>query len=378
VTVALLALAGCSGAPGDRSPTANETVTIQPAQTATPTATQAVDFDRAPPGVSASGVRMEPLLRSHVQELRNRSHTITIRETWHSDSRQTTTSRVVRSGREGASVTRSYSPQPIRSIAWTNGSTTARRYSVLGNDTGARYQFNSSGIRVRSAAEQRRVIRLLTATNFSAVDSSERNDTVVTILESRSVPDNRTLQRVLQTTDVTRSHVRVAVRESGRVAALTWNATVRSRSGAVDLAYQYAVTDVGATTVPRPPWIETAKARATRLNASLDPNASHLRLEHRGGDPVPADAFVRWRTGLRDRPQNTQFGLRLEAKETAYAWIANGSIQFDRDPPVNRTTERLSRGLLLRFATSRGLPIDTVYGVPTRSESETSTPSSAD
>jgi hypothetical protein len=344
-------------------------------RTATATETPAsVDYDHTPPGVNESGVNTLPLLTAHLEGLQGTSYAITVREMQRRGERSTTTSRVVRVGDSAASVVRSYSSNPVRSVAWTNGTTTVRRYTVPEPDTDARYEYNSSRLRLRQVTGQQRVLGLLTTTNFTAVDTVERNGSTVTTLASADTPGNETLRRWFGTTDVSTYRVGVTATEAGQITSLTLNATVGPSAQSTDVGYHYALSDVGTTTVERPDWLGTANQRATRLNATLPENASYLRVEHENGDAVPADAMVRWSSNPRTRPRTTELGVRIEPGDTVYASVTNGSVQFDRERPRNDTTEELASGLFLQFATQRGLPVATVSGIPSRSSENATDP----
>jgi hypothetical protein len=368
--LALLTLAGCSGAPGQYSPVATDTVTTTPENatgaTVSPTTNASIDYEQAPPGVNESGVNTLALLSPHFEQLRNNSHTITIRTTHQRGERSVTQGKVVQVDGSTARVATTYSTSPVRSLAWSNGTTTARRDTAAGTEGLSRYTFDSRQIQLRQASGQRRVIGFLSATNFTAVDSTVESGTTLTALESVGTPGNRTARELFRTTDVSGYTVRVVVTEAGLITGIEVNATVGPARRAVAWTERYTVSEVGSTTVGRPAWIETAKQEATQLDATLSENASYLRVEHRGGAAIAEDAMVQWTTNPRRQPRTAALGIAVESGDTIYASVANGSIQFSRERPAKETSDVLSSGLLLRFATAEGLRIGSVYGVPSQ------------
>lgn len=378
----VLVLAGCAGGPiepdqgTELAPESTTPSVEKPPSTPSPVnvsanrqATGSVDFANAPPGVNKSGIQMSTLLRSHLRSLGENSHTITIQQQSQRQGQPQSSQRIVRVNNDSVSVTKRQSGR--NSEAWTNGSLTARRYKASGAANDTRFSFNETPIRIQQVSGQRLLIGLLTATNFSAVETTQQRGRNITILQSTGKPDERIKRQLFRAQNLTAYDVRVGATERGRIDGLALNVTT---SQGTKLRYRYVLTRVGSTSVDKPQWIDEASRRATRLNATLGGNESYLAVEQIGGDPIPANARIRWSSGPSKRPSGARIDRAITPGDTVYVSVVNDSLRFSRSPPANGTTDRLSNGLFLQFSTAKGVPIASAFDIPAKPSRNASAP----
>lgn len=270
VTVAVV-LAGCSAfAPSAGSDEPTATVTPVPVPTDAPgTATET----RTPsvgqfPGISPDGVvDGEALFAAHVAYLSNRSFTVS----W---SRAT-------AGGSGAAA---HSFQ--RFVAVANGTTYLRRNAgERFDETETVYVAGGSGYRRLASGNGTRVTRF-TPSMVTKRDSRERFSRfgafeVVSFIEQgyNDVDvverDGRTYARIFTQTapgqldaiydsyDVRNFTGTIWVTQEGYVRAVQYRFELRSNIERIAVAWRYAYTRVGATTVTEPEWVSRARANAT-------------------------------------------------------------------------------------------------------------------
>ncbi|MFC3476943.1 hypothetical protein [Halobacterium litoreum] len=271
--VALLVLAGCSGASAPSDPTATGTTT-DAATTDEPTTSPATTTQSAasgyPPGVSADGVEnASALAEAHRASVVERGAVLTATTRTNGTVNNRTvavdaseTARLTANASElrwsvSATTTRGNATTRLDERYYANESTLVSRVEREGNVTVRSRNRSSFWNRaVLGAASKARIVNVtLSNANYAVADVAERDGRTVTTL----VAENGTYSG---RQPVVEYNATVTVAESGRVLSLTrsWTSeTDRSRTRYVsELAWS------PATSVERPGWADDA----TPVNAS--------------------------------------------------------------------------------------------------------------
>jgi hypothetical protein len=248
--VALVVLAGCAGLTGG-DPTPRDTVS----PVAVPTTGEGY-----PPGVDEAGVSPSSLAAAHDRALAGTSFTFVRRQRVVANGTVWTTDRERRVAADGTYTGRlnRTAPEPplqgvppVRFAYWTNGTATAY-YRESSRGPGS-YAWSDGTPPVVDVTGSRTVERLFRAVEPSVV---ERREGVVLVGSSDRLPD--ALSPSLGLADPRDVSLTARVAPDGVVTRwrLTYVATADGRS--VRVVRDTRVTAVGATTVERPAWIDTA------------------------------------------------------------------------------------------------------------------------
>lgn len=241
--VLVVALAGCTGGGGGGTTTAPGTPTP-------------IDGD-APPGVTATNVDTDALVAAHLDALDNRSYTMTVEQSGGESGFSVTTQAAA--GRLPALIDVEGQGATQEVYVTTNGSYELRQAG--GDRTVRRTQENASTI----PTGERYIRQALADGNVSYTGTVERDGQTLHRVRA-GLPD---LNRQIEDARVTWFEVQLLVDDSGLVHSLSYRLTVERDGTESDLRIGMDVTDVGATTVPEPDWID---------DASTDPNATTRTL----------------------------------------------------------------------------------------------------
>ncbi|WP_277552805.1 hypothetical protein [Halobaculum limi] len=257
-----LVVAGCSGgAPG------GEPRTVNPALAETPTASPTPDASDLPPGVSEARVDLQTLLATHQSALSDRSLTHDL------DRRYVTPNGTVRAHvveRTRADPIRLYRTTTVEGDWGANVATVGGNRSVWRNDTLTvqRFDGDAASVVVDTEVPSRR--------GYDATGASTLADLLgpYTLAYDGTVTrDGQTLHR-LTLGDVREPSVplrrnltvSVFVTPSGIVDAATVRYRTTEFGPTVWVTAQFGLSNVSATTVPRPAWVDAALAE--RENSS--------------------------------------------------------------------------------------------------------------
>lgn len=132
------------------------------------------------------------------------------------------------------------------------------------------------------------------------------------------------------------------VTEDGVVRRLSATVQIVRNDRLLEVENEYAVSDIGSTTVEQPGWVETARSRAPALQASIRDDRRGIVYDHTGGDPVIAGTTVGiHRHGSRALAADESSRLQepLEPGQTLVAYVAGdrvehslGDLPSDADP----------------------------------------------
>jgi hypothetical protein len=244
--VFLVALAGCTGGGGD--------------PTTTPSTPTPIDGD-APPGVTATDIDTDTLVSAHLDALDNRSYTITVEQSSGGNSISVTSR--AEAGRLPALIDVEGQGAIQEVYVTTNASYELRQGG--GEQTIRRTQENASTI----PTGERYVRQVLADGNLSYTGTVERDGRTLHRLRA-GLPD---LNRQIEDGRATWFEAELLVDESGLVHSLSYRLTVERDGTESDLRIEMDLTDIGATTVDEPSWID---------DASTDPNATTRTLSNSG------------------------------------------------------------------------------------------------
>jgi len=247
--VAMLALAGCSSAPG---PAGTETETVTPAPVP-----EARGFA---PGVTAGGMNVSTVLTAHKRQLQNRSYTLTTTLAVRNQSmravqwRERSVTRVA-PGTTPVAVTTTYSePRAadgvVRTQLYYDGSTTRRSVTANGSVSVQRFDHRTSVDPTNAD--------LLGNVFFQLTDVRIRRGASGATVVSGTVRYPRLLPTPPNVQANGRATVTASVRQSGLVERMVigYDAGASENPTRVRLVTQ--ITDRGTTTVERPTWATTS------------------------------------------------------------------------------------------------------------------------
>jgi hypothetical protein len=254
--VATVALAGCAGLVGsDSTDTAAGTVTPAPVPT---------DGEPLPPGVTESGVSVVGLTETHAARLRAANYTYVSRQRVVEDGtvlRRTNRTRRVAAGagQYAGRYDRTVLGFPVGAVPgtmdyWTNGSVYATQRFVDGEPEF--YGWSSGGHPTEDIDGSAFLARVLRAVAVSVVDRENGATLVGAELRDPDALPNPPYMTAPHNVSLT-----ATVTDDGVVTRwrLAYDTTVENRS--VRVVRITRITDVGRTTVGRPPWIDTARER---------------------------------------------------------------------------------------------------------------------
>lgn len=252
----LLVVAGCSGTPVADPSTVDEVATPAPVPT------ESLPEDRIAPGVSTDGiVDPERLADAHNEYLHERSYTrvsgttyrfengtVLARNTFNRSHAPATNRQLLERDSVGG-------PGPRTNYTeWANGTVAVERIERDGavrytwrERPDERYRHHGGGI-ATFIAEQ----------DPTVVGKRQANGTTEYVLVSRNATGLRLLEQVEATRETTPRLVAVVTRE-GLVRSAQVTVRGRYHGTPVRVRLHYAITDVGETTVARPPWLDEAR-----------------------------------------------------------------------------------------------------------------------
>lgn len=247
--VLVLVLAGCSGAPGQ---TGTETRTVTPAPVP-----EARGFA---PGVTAGGMNISAVLASHKGQLQDRSYTLTTtlsvrnRSTQAVQWRQRSVTRVA-AGKTPIAVTTTYSEPldhdgAVRTDLYYDGSTTRR--SITANGSVSFEQFDH-----RTSVDPTNA-NLLGNVFFQLTDVRIRRGDGDATVVSGTLRYPRLLPTPPNVQADGRATVTASIRASGVVDRMVVGYDAGSSARPARVRTTTRITDLGTTTVQRPPWMGNA------------------------------------------------------------------------------------------------------------------------
>lgn len=258
----VVVLAGCSGGGTTTAPPNAD------GPGTTPTQTPVAVPDDAPPGITASGIDADALVSAHTDALSQRNYTLSVRQRIGDGGLDVTA--LVGTDRSPALIdlatatanrTTYVGADAVYERRLDAGNQTVRRIDTVSVPTGATY-----------------VQQVLDDANFSYNGTVER--------------DGRTLYRVdAHLDDLTRTfsdaepvyfHGQLLVTESGIVTDLTYDLSIDVNQTRRELSVRATVTDIGATDVPRPDWVERAGNGSTGTTRTLSEPALGTTLSVSG------------------------------------------------------------------------------------------------
>ena len=262
LTCLSLLLAGC----GATAPAGEDPRTVNPALRETPTASPTPEATRLPPGVSETEVDLRTLLSAHRTALSGRSVTVAVSRT-----RTTTNGTAVFDA-----TTRSYADPPAQFV---ESHVVTAPYDVAGGagvDTGV---WRNDTVTVRRSATGDGDVSVVYDTEvprqqvFDPTGASEARGILgpYTLAPNGTVVRNGT--RYHRLVDAQAGHPVVPLRSNVSVRVLATpdgvirSATVRYRTTEYEepmlVTVRFRVSNVSATTVPRPPWVDEALANGS-------------------------------------------------------------------------------------------------------------------
>lgn len=245
--VVVIVLAGCTGGSGDGT-------------TTDPSVSTPIDGD-VPPGVSATGVDTDTLVSAHLDAISNRNYTMTVEQSSGGGGFSVTTQ--AEAGRLPALIDIEGQGATQKVYVTTNGSYELRRSG--GEQTVRRTQENASTV----PTGERYVRQVLSDGNLSYTGTVDRDGQTLHRVRA-GLPD---MNRQIDDGRATWFEAELLVDDSGLVHSLSYRLTVERDGTESDLRIEMDVTDVGATSVPEPDWID---------DASSDPNVTARTLSAGG------------------------------------------------------------------------------------------------
>lgn len=316
--VALLALAGCTAAPGA------PTETTEPADSSTPADTPAGE---TPPGVADGRLaNASALVQAHETALAERGFAASV-------TRSVNGTDVASYDVVAAPGLATYTLGGTRTAGdagttavslWANESIRLVKYT---SDGESRYQATKPEAEHASPYPLGSVARHLRAGDFTVAEESTAEGETVLVADD-VVPDAGEAGRFA---DAESFEGRAVVDASGRVRSL--NVTVAGSRDTVSITFELRRTAVES--VDRPAWVQDipADAMVTPQLAVDVRDGRVLTVRNEAGDPVPANATIVVTTN--DTTYSAAFDAPLPPGEGRYAAIAasDGTLRLSADEP---------------------------------------------
>ncbi|MFC6756736.1 MULTISPECIES: DUF7537 family lipoprotein [Haloarcula] len=244
----------------------------------------------------------------------------------------------------------------------------SRTVSADGNESGVAYYTNGTGTYVRADRDGEtnyRVVErsvrpldgvnssleaVLAAGNFTvATESTDSATVVLTADEFTTSPDSDVLE------GATPQDARLVLTRDGAVR----NLTVTGQRDGQTVTYTYERNRAAVDTVPAPDWLADVP-RTADLQADLSAtvvNDSVLRIEHGGGDTVPANTTLQFTAN--NTAGTVTFDAPLEAGDTRYAYFAAGneSLVLADDRPAADATTSVDSPASVTISTTDGVTL---------------------
>lgn len=191
---------------------------------------------------------------------------------------------------------------------------------------------------------------VLAAGEFTVDNESTDSATVVLTADTFSTPlDSHLLD------GATPQEARLVLTQDGGVR----NLTVTGQQDGQTATYTYERRRAGVDRVPAPDWLAdvppTADLQADLSTTVVDDSA--LRIEHGGGDTVPANTTLDF--AVNDTDGTVTFDSPLEAGDTRYAYFtaANGTLVMADDQPAADAAERFEGPASVTISTVDGVTL---------------------
>jgi len=262
----LVVVAGCGGTGGTETETSTDMTTPSETATPSPTATptsDTLDSVEYPDGAAADGLTDPTAIASSQRGLLNdTSYTLVYEAEATSGPQEGNTAFVRTTYTPDRSVTNIATSQDgvgSNVTIFSGADATVLRSSNESTTGYAYYERNSSfvasfyrfyGLQVPGQFTG----QFLQAFEYEAVDTEQRDGHTYIVYESTGV--NQSFVDRSGTTEYTEGDLRLVLRDDGLVTGLEGSATATTQEGETTREVSYEVTDVGATTVERPTWLE--------------------------------------------------------------------------------------------------------------------------
>ena len=334
VVISSVLLAGCTGLQGTEAPTAET-------PTAGPTGSDATDIAGVSNGTLTDATALVAANGGHIVDNGAR---IRIEQTGPDMERESTLTVGADGASELSTTGTASSGQSRTSAYYTNESAT---YSRVQSENATSYRVVEQGYNPLDGINSS-LGTVLAAGTFTVANESTDAGTVVLTADEFSSGGQSEFPG-----DGTAVNGRLVLDRDGQIQ----NLTITGQRDGQTVAYTYELRQSTVERASPPAWIADVPPSASlhpELTTTVE-NDSYLRLENRGGDPVPRNATLTF--SANNTSGSAAFTTALESGDTRYAYFAAS------DGGLTVTSERPALGVTTPIESPASVTIRTADGV---------------